>query len=207
MRVERVLRVRRVKRVRSSFVGLEMRYVDRVVGNRRSRWLVFLFSNAFRGRQPSFGFQYLYSPFSSQAPNSHPNAEGVAEDNEGRGRPRRMSKDGIGGTTAGSAPVAKPRWPQLGGNLPLPTPPHQAWNAELGTKKPQLGEKMGGGRHSELRVPSSALKKLSKLSKLAFLHLGSHFARCTRIGPFCKNPPHRSPMFCFHRNIAEGFVI
>ncbi len=64
-----------------------MRYEDRIVGNRRSKQIGVLISNAFRGRQPSFEFQYLYPPFSSSAPNSHPNTEGVAEDGEAGGWP------------------------------------------------------------------------------------------------------------------------
>jgi hypothetical protein len=36
-----------------------------------------------------------------------PHIEGVAEDREAGGRPRRMSKDGIGGRAADSQPVAR----------------------------------------------------------------------------------------------------
>ena len=105
---------------RLSFVGFDMRYENRVVGNRKSKRLVFLFNNAFRGRQPSFEFQYLYPPSSSQAPNSHPNAEGVAQAGEASGRPQRMSKDGIGGVADDSSPVAQSATPAGARGIPPP---------------------------------------------------------------------------------------
>jgi hypothetical protein len=54
----------------------------------------------------SFDFQYLYPPSSSSAPNSHPNAEGAAEDREA-GVPVDVKENGIGGFTADSQPVAR----------------------------------------------------------------------------------------------------